>query len=188
MQESRPSLQSARLIVRPFCAADASDLHEYLSNPQTYLYEPGEPITLSLAGLFAADMATSPDFWAVEVAATGKQIGQVYLKQIEPMELLTCELGYILNPAYQRQGYGAEAAAALVNYAFTVRRMHRIYAHCNPDNTASWKLLERIGFQREGRLRQNNFFRRDAAGAPLWTDTYIYARLASDGPGAPAAS
>ena len=72
MQESRPSLQSARLIVRPFCAADASDLHEYLSNPQTYLYEPGEPITLSLAGLFAEDMATSPDFWAVEVAATGQ--------------------------------------------------------------------------------------------------------------------
>lgn len=179
--EMRQPIRTERLIVRPFRAADAADLYAYLSNPQTYIYEPGEPITMSLAGVVAADMATSPDFWAVEVAAIGKQIGQLYLKQIEPLELLTCELGYIFNPAYQRQGYAAEAAAALVAHAFTVRRMHRIYAHCNPENIASWKLLERIGFRREGLLRQNIFFRRNASGAPLWTDTFVYARLAEEG-------
>lgn len=179
--EMRQPIYTARLIVRSFRAADASDLYEYLSNPQTYIYEPGGPITMNLAGVVAADMATSPDFWAVEVAAIGKQIGQLYLKQIEPLELLTCELGYIFNPAYQRQGYASEAAAALVDYAFTVREMHRIFAHCNPENTASWKLLERIGFRREGLLRRNIFFRRNASGAPVWTDTYIYARLAQEG-------
>ena len=178
--ETRQPIHTTRLIVRPFRAVDASDLYEYLSNPQTYIYEPGEPISVSLAGVVAADMATSPDFWAVEVAVIGKQIGQLYLKQVEPLELLTCELGYIFNPAYQRQGYAAEAAAALVDHAFTVRGMHRIYAHCNPENTASWRLLERIGFRREGLLRRNIFFRRTAAGAPLWTDTYVYARLAGD--------
>ena len=55
--------------------------------------------------------------------------------------------------------------------------MHRVVAHCNPQNTASWKLLEKIGLQREGLLRQNVFFRRDVSGEPLWTDTCVYARL-----------
>lgn len=175
--ETRQPIRTARLIVRPFRAADAADLYEYLSDPQTYIYEPGEPISVSLAGVVAADMALSPDFWAVEVAVTGKQIGQLYLKQIEPLDLLTCELGYIFNPAYQHWGYATEAAAALVAHAFTMHGIHRIYAHCNPENSASWKLLERIGFRREGLLRRNVFFRRDAAGAPLWTDTFVYARL-----------
>ncbi len=128
----------------------------------------------------AAELAASPDFWAVELNATGKVIGQLYLKQIEPLEHLTCELGYILHPAYQRQGYGAEAAAALVGQTLTAGGMHRVVAHCNPDNAASWKLLEKIGFRREGLHRQNIFFRGDAAGAPLWTDTYVYALLAAE--------
>jgi RimJ/RimL family protein N-acetyltransferase len=130
-------------------------------------------------------MAASSDFWAVELRSADKVIGQIYLKQIEPLEHLTCELGYILHPAYQRQGYGSEAAAALVRQALTTGGMHRVVAHCNPENTASWKLLAKIGFRREGLLRQNIFFRRDPAGAPLWTDTYVYARLATDNePGA----
>ena len=113
-------------------------------------------------------------------AALGKVIGQLYLKLIEPTEHLTCELGYILSPAYQRQGYGSEAAAALVRQALTTGGMHRVVAHCNPENTASWKLLEKIGFRREGLLRQNIFFRRSATGEPLWIDTYVYAWLASE--------
>lgn len=178
--KTRLPIHTRRLIVRPFRPTDAGDLYEYLSDPQTYIYEPGEPITANLAAVIAADMANSPDFWAVEVTATGKQIGQIYLKHVEPHELMTCELGYILNSAYQRHGYASEAAAAVVAHTFATRSMHRIYAHCNPKNSASWRLLERIGFRREGLLRQNVFFRRDAVGQPLWTDTYVYARLAAD--------
>ncbi len=181
MEHFHTPILSARLTIRPFRVEDAADLYEYLSDPQTYIFEPGAPITQLQAATVAADMANSPDFWAVEVTATGKQIGQVYLKHVAPLELLTSELGYIFNPAYQRQGFASEAAAAVVAHAFTVCGMHRIYAHCNPNNVASWRLLERIGFHREGVLRQNIFFRRDAAGAPCWTDTCVYARLAADG-------
>jgi len=178
--ETRQPIHTARLIVRAFRATDAADLYEYLADPQTYIFEPGAPVTRDLARVMAMDMATSPDFWAVEVAASGKQIGQLYLQHVTPLELLACELGYIFNPAYQHRGYATEAVVALVECAFAMRGMHRIYAHCNPANTASWRLLERIGFRREGLLRQNIFFRRDAAGAPLWTDTFIYARLAEE--------
>ena len=175
-----PYLTTSRLTIRRFRPADADDLHEYLSDPQVYRFEPGEPLDHELASRKAADMAASPDFWAVELRGAGKVIGQLYLKQIEPAEHLTCELGYILHPSYQRQGYGSEAAAALVRHVVTTGGMHRVVAHCNPENAASWKLLERIGFRREGLLKQNIFFRRDATGEPLWTDTYVYALLAAE--------
>jgi RimJ/RimL family protein N-acetyltransferase len=173
-------LTTERLTIRRFRPEDAGDLFEYLSDPQIYRFEPCETIDRVLAGQRAAEMAASSDFWAIELAAAGKIIGQLYLRQIEPAEHLTCELGYILSPAYQRQGFGSEAASALVQRVLTAGGMHRVVAHCNPQNTASWRLLEKIGFEREGLLRQNVFFRRNAAGDPLWTDTYVYARLASD--------
>jgi ribosomal-protein-alanine N-acetyltransferase len=175
-----PCLTTSRLTLRRFRPADADDLYEYLSDPQVYRFEPGEPLDREQAGRRAADMAASPNFWAIELRSAEKMIGQLYLKQIEPLEHLTCELGYILNPAYQRQGYGSEAAAALVKESLTAGGMHRVVAHCNPENVASWKLLEKIGFRREGLLKQNIFFRRSAAGEPLWTDTYVYALLANE--------
>lgn len=173
-------LTTARLTIRRFRPEDADDLYAYLSDARVYRFEPGAPVDRERAGRMAADMAVSPDFWAVELRAAGKAIGQLYLKQIEPLEHLTCELGYILNPAWQGQGFGSEAAAALVRETLTSGGIHRIVAHCNPENTPSWKLLEKIGLRREGLLKQNIFFRKNAAGEPLWTDTYVYAILAAE--------
>jgi aminoglycoside 6'-N-acetyltransferase I len=169
-----------RLTIRRFRSEDADDLYAYLADPQTYRFEPGEPIDREQAGRMATDMGASPDFWAIELRSASRVIGQVFLKQIEPLEHLTCELGYILNPAYQREGFGSEAAATLVRHALTSGGMHRVIAHCNPENPASWKLLEKIGFRREGLLKQNIFFRRNAAAEPLWIDTYLYAMLATE--------
>jgi [ribosomal protein S5]-alanine N-acetyltransferase len=53
-------------------------------------------------------------------------------------------------------------------------------ARCDPRNEASWKLLERIGFRREGHFRRFAFFRRDDTGKPLWHDAYEYAILDED--------
>jgi hypothetical protein len=60
---------------------------------------------------------------------------------------------------------------------FKEKHIHRVFAHCNPVNLASWKLLERVGLRREGLLRKNVFFRRGPNGEELWTDTYEYAIL-----------
>ncbi len=56
---------------------------------------------------------------------------------------------------------------------------HRVVAQCNPANVASWRVLEKVGFVREGHLRQNIFFRRDAQGRPLWQDTFEYGLLSN---------
>lgn len=99
---------------------------------------------------------------------------------MDPPYLQTWELGYILNPQYQRQGYMSEAVRALVWKRLSDGDIHRIIAHCNPQNTPSWKLLEKVGFRREGLLKQNIYFRKDLQGEPLWMDTFVYALLKSE--------
>ena len=54
---------------------------------------------------------------------------------------------------------------------------HRIYAECDPQNQASWRLLERLGMVREAQLRRNVFFWTDKQSLPHWKDTYVYALL-----------
>ena len=83
------------------------------------------------------------------------------------------------NTDYKRVWYAAEALSAVIRSAFQ-EGAHRIYAECDPRNTASWKLLESVGFRREAHLRQNVYFRKDADGAPIWKDTYVYAIQESD--------
>jgi len=173
-------IETSRLLIRPFAASDADDLYEYLSDPVTYVFEPGQPISREEAGKLASQRAAGTIFWAVVLKQENKLIGHLYFEPLEPREWLTWELGYIFNPKYQRQGYASEAAGALVGHAFAQFHAHRIMARCNPENTASWKLLEKIGFRREGHFRQCAFFRRDAAGEPVWTDAYEYSRLEID--------
>ena len=57
-------------------------------------------------------------------------------------------------------------------------------AMCNGENSQSWRLLERLGFVREGCLRQNAYFKKDDHGNPLWFDTYMYGMLREDWLGA----
>jgi [ribosomal protein S5]-alanine N-acetyltransferase len=172
-----------RLTIRPFTASDAADLHEYLSDPAIYEFEPGEPIDFDRAVQIARERASATDFWAIELRDSRKMIGHLYFKQIEPAELRTWELGYIVNPAYQRKGYATEAAAALLRKAFEEKHIHRVFAHCNPENPASWKVLERVGLRREGLFRKNIFFRRRPDGEEQWTDTYEYAILEEEADG-----
>jgi [ribosomal protein S5]-alanine N-acetyltransferase len=170
-------IETSRLLIRQFVPSDYNDLYEYLSDPVTYLFEPGEPVSLDAAQKLASQRAAGNAFLAVILKQENKMIGHLYFEPLEPREWMTWELGYIFNPKYQRQGYASEASAALVEHAFSQLHAHRIMARCNPENVASWKLLEKIGFSREGHFRKCAFFRRDAGGRPIWTDAYEYSKL-----------
>ena len=171
-----------RLALRAFRPEDAQDVYEYLSIPEIYRFEPGEPVDRRRAKELATEMSTAPDFWAVEFRADRMVMGQIYFKQMEPLHMMTWELGYIISPSYQRQGYASEAISALLTEGFASAGIHRVVANCNPDNKASWRLLERMGFRREGLHRKNVFFRKDPSGKPLWTDTLVYAILEDELP------
>ncbi len=170
-------IETERLLIRRFVPSDAADLFEYLSLPETYRFEPGDPITMDEAVDLAAERAETENFLAVVVKASGKMIGHLYFEQRQPPEFRTWEIGYIFNPVYQRMGYGSEAVSALVKYAFADLNPHRIMARCDQKNLASWKLLEKIGFTREGAFKQVAYFRMNEVGNPIWIDAYEYSML-----------
>jgi RimJ/RimL family protein N-acetyltransferase len=173
-------ITTPRLLIRAFKEQDFKALFEYLSNPIIYRFEPGEPVSLEKARELAHERSQKNDFWAVTLKSTNELIGHLYFKQMEPNEFLTWELGYIFNPSFHNNGYATEASLALIRCGFEHWGIHRVIANCNPENVASWRVLEKVGMKREGYLRKNVFFRRDNNGSPIWTDTYEYAILNED--------
>jgi len=148
-------LKTSRLVIRPFLPEDGVDLYAYLSDGETVRYEPYPPFSRQEAFTEAARRAEDPDFWAVCLAETGRLIGNLYFAA-RPYG--NWELGYVFSSSYWRQGFATEAVKALLTRAFAGTEVHRVYAECNPENTASWKLLERVGFRREGCLVKNSYF------------------------------
>ena len=167
-------METKRLIIRPFAKEDADDLYAYLSREEVVRYEPYPPFNREQAAEEAARRAGDPNFLAVALKEEGCVIGNLYFA---PGDFDTWELGYVFHDAYWGQGYAAEACRALLAEAFAKGNVRRVIAMCNPENAASWRLLERLGMRREGHLRKNIWFFQDENDQPIWQDTYAYAML-----------
>ncbi|WP_374538000.1 GNAT family N-acetyltransferase [Micromonospora aurantiaca (nom. illeg.)] len=81
------------------------------------------------------------------------------------------ELGYAIRRADWGKGYATEAAALMLNFGFDTLHLHRIQAACGPDNHASQRLLARLAFTPEGRIRDHVF----TNGG--WRDSLLYSIL-----------
>jgi ribosomal-protein-alanine N-acetyltransferase len=81
------------------------------------------------------------------------------------------EIGYSLVPSERGKGYCTEATQLMVDYLFLSKDTMRIQAQTDPRNVASQKVLEKVGFKKEGILRKNFFMRGE------WRDAYIYSIL-----------
>lgn len=170
-------IETERLLIRPFNIDDGDDLFEYLSLPETYKYEPGEPVDLNTAEKLARDRSQGNIFFAVVLKKNRKMIGHLYFQHIHPKQYLTWELGFIFNPGYHNKGYATESSKALIEYAFRNFKTRRVVANCNVENPASWKVLEKIGMRREGYFLKKGFFKKDVNDNPIWFDSYQYAIL-----------
>ena len=177
MESKMVLAETERLILRRYQPGDLQDLFEYLSDERVVEFEPYKPMTLEEARDNLAWRISTDEMIAVELRQTHKMIGNVYLGK---REFEALEIGYVFNQNYWGAGYAAESCQALVRRAFS-SGTHRIYGECDPANTRSWKLLEALGFRREAHLRRNVFFWKDPEGRPIWKDTYVYAKLDTDG-------
>jgi len=171
------NIRTDRLIIRNHFKSDWESLFEYLSLPEIYVFEPGDPISSNEAKAKIAERSKSDDFLAVVQKDNGKMIGHLYFHHSDPEHFMTWELGFIFNPRFHNQGFCTEASQAIIQYAFNELQAHRVEAFCNPLNIPSWKVMEKIGMEREGFFKQKGFFRRDKDGNPLWHDCYAYGIL-----------
>lgn len=169
-------MNTSRLLLRDYRAEDLDGFYAYVSDPEVVRFEPYLPMTRDEAADALRDRIGNPEFIAVERLSDHRLIGNLYLGQ---RDFNARELGYVFCRDCWGQGYAREACEALIQSAFH-SGVHRIYAECDPQNAASWRLLERLAFVREGHLRKNVFFHTDSDGAPIWKDTFLYARLSPE--------
>lgn len=90
------------------------------------------------------------------VCVDGEPVGMAGLSDLQP-DWGVAELGYYVDPNAQGSGYATEAARLLARYGFEQRRLAKLFAHVLATNPASVRVLEKVGFREEGRLRREGF-------------------------------
>lgn len=167
------NIETDRLILRNFTKNDYDDLYEFLSQRKNDQFEAYPDITYENGRTHLEYRLNTDDFAAIELKIEHKVIGNVYFGS---RDFEAREVGYIINKKYQRQGYAFEAIQEMIKYG-EKEHVHRLYAECNPRNACSWKLLEKLGFDREAFFKKNVYFKKDNEGSPMWQDTYVYCYL-----------
>ncbi len=107
---------------------------------------------------------------AVILKATGQLIGNCGIR-MEAADAHVADIGYELDPGHWGHGYATEAARAILDFGFAELGVHRIWSWCIADNVSSARVLQRLGMQLEGRLRENEYFK------GRWWDTLMFAIL-----------
>lgn len=176
MENNMILAQTERLILRRYKHEDLNDLYEYLSDKDVLGFEPYGPMDMKAVEDNLAWRISTDEMIAVETKDSHKMIGNVYLGKRDHR---SAEIGFVFNRKFQGQGYAKESCAAVTEKAFS-DGVHRIFAECDPNNVASWRLLEALGFRREAHMIKNIYFFTDENGDPIWKDTYVYAKLNED--------
>lgn len=166
-------IRTERLLLRPFTESDYDDLYEFLSQLKADEFEGYPGITYENGREYLRQRLGSEEFFAVVLPDPGKVIGNIYCGN---RDYDAKEVGYIINRDYRGMGFAGEALSAVIENAFR-QGSHRVFAECDPRNTASWELLEKVGLCREAHFRKNIWFHKDENGNPVWKDTYVYAKL-----------
>lgn len=154
----QPALETPRLVLRPFVAADAPVLvrelsdaavaRETLNIPHPYPPERAQEFLDGIPKRFAAGRSI---VWAITLREGGALVGAVGLELVRAHH--RAELGYWIAKSRWGQGIATEAARAAVQHGFTALGLHRIEAHHYPENPASGAVMRKLGMQHEGRLR-----------------------------------
>ena len=167
-------LQTVHLHIRPFEEEDWRTVHEYLSEPGMRNFVPEWPETAEETQAFVGrNLDGEARQYALALRDGGRLIGHVGFHPWFGPE--TYEIGWAVAPAHQGRGYATEAAFALLEHGFETLALHRIVATCQPQNTASVRVMEKLGLRREA-----HFLKCMPAPGGGWWDEYLYALLDED--------
>ena len=178
-------LQTDRLLLRDFTAADAERLAECRTD-ERYWRHYSKPADIAAQArehveMFVAWQRAEPRTHfqlAITLRHSGLLIGDCGVRVRDQVPYgeggHEADIGYELDPAYWSNGYATEAARRMLEFAFAELRLHRVWTFCAAANERSWRLMERLGMRREGRLVSN--LRLDDETA----DTLVYAILAEE--------
>jgi ribosomal-protein-alanine N-acetyltransferase len=158
-----PILESERLVFRQLKDSDAPEVFKLRSNPENMKYIPrpllkNEEEALAMIHMMNGKIAENTDInWAVCIKNTDKIIGFMGFYRTQPENFRT-EIGYMILPEYEGNGYVTEAVKTMLNYAFNTVGFHSVDAVIDPDNIGSEKVLLKNGFRKEAHFIENEYF------------------------------
>jgi RimJ/RimL family protein N-acetyltransferase len=174
-------LDTERLRLRPLVSTDFDALFAYQSLPEVarHLYweaRSEDEVRLALEQKIAARaIHEQGDVLAIGITVrpSNHLIGD-YVLVVTSAEHRQAEIGYIIHPEHAGQGYATEAGREVLRIAFEHLRAHRVVGSIEARNTASARVLEKLGMRREAHLIENEYVKGE------WQSEVIYAILASE--------
>ena len=164
------NITTERLIIRKFAYDDWQAVYSYTSDANVMKYIP--------EGVFSEEDSKK---FVIENSSENAKYFPVFLKNDEALigHIVfhkcfgehTYEIGWVFNPQYTNKGYASEAAHAVLKHGFESMKLHRIVATCQPENIASYRVMEKIGMRKEG------LFKKCIPQGNEWWDEYFYAVL-----------
>jgi ribosomal-protein-alanine N-acetyltransferase len=170
------NLGTERLSLRRLNANDVNEILELRGNPDTMKFIP-RPLAKNTDDALehikmindAIENNTGIN-WAITVKGSDKAIGLLGFYRIQP-ENHRSEIGYMILPEYSGKGYVTEAIKAILDYGFNQINLHSIEAVIDPENYASERVLQKLGFVKEAHILENELWE-----GKFW-DTVIYSLL-----------
>lgn len=169
-------IYTERLILREFEPEDWPDVYKYLSDPEVLQFTEYYPCGEEQARIYVQTMLSLQKErprkhikLAVLLKESGRVIGECSLLIGSSDE--TAEFCCRYNRAFWNRGYATEAACAVVKFGFDRLGLHRIYTLCDTRNTASSRVAEKAGMQKEGCMREHKWVK------DCWIDSSVYSIL-----------
>ena len=171
-------IETKRLLLRPFDCNDLDIIIKIYSDEEIMKYVPFPVMDQEMAqhqlDKNVAGWEVSPQInyeMAVVCKETNEKIGRAEITRNYPEE--SAMIGWMLIKSAWGKGFASEIADALIGYCFNELQVHRVYALCHPDNTASWKVMEKCGMRKEAHFIQR--CRYTKADGIRWEDELEYA-------------
>lgn len=167
-------LSGDRVDLRPIEEDDLEFLRREINDPRVWrAIGRSRPVNGRQEREFFEEVVCGDETVNLLIVADGTPVGTIGFNSID-REARRAEIGYWVAPDHHRQGYGSDAAERLVAYGFDQLGLHKIEARVFEFNDPSRRLLESVGFTREGVHRDEVFV--DGS----FRDTYWYGLLADE--------
>ncbi len=171
-------VETGRLTLRPFADGDFDAMHAMRSDADVARYLYGGPLspdeTRSLLAQKAAGASWSREGDWLSVAAveraSGLTVGDISFRWVSERDR-TAEIGFIFDPRHHGNGFATEAARALLDWAFTSAGFHRVIGRTEARNTASARVLEKLGMRLEAHFVENEWVKGE------WQSELVYSVL-----------
>lgn len=152
-----------RICIRNLKDSDLNDFFSYRSNPEVTKYQGFDIMTIEQCKNFI-DSQKNKQFgeagewvqYAIEDLKTKRLIGDCAIK-LDDYDARIAQIGITISHEHQQKGYARETMKTILDFLFAIKDFHRVVEIVDAENSACIKLLESLGFKKEGHFVENIF-------------------------------